>query len=72
MAQEEVNLEDRLVQSFPELGQINETTLDLDLAEQYIQFGSYDAARQLLAANSNKFSTEQQHRAEQLRNQIAS
>lgn len=72
IAQEEVNLEDPLVQSFPELGQINETTLDLDLAEQYIQFGSYDAARQLLAANSNKFSTEQQHRAEQLRNQIAS
>lgn len=72
VAQEEVNLEDPLVQSFPELGQINETTLDLDLAEQYIQFGSYDAARQLLAANSNKFSTEQQHHAEQLRNQIAS
>lgn len=72
VAQEEVNLEDPLVQSFPELGQINETTLDLDLAEQYIQFGSYDAARQLLAVNSNKFSTEQQHRAEQLRNQIAS
>lgn len=72
VAQEEVSLEDPLVQSFPELGQINETTLDLDLAEQYIQFGSYDAARQLLAANSNKFSTEQQHRAEQLRNQIAS
>ena len=72
VAQEEANLEDPLVQSFPELGQISETTLDLDLAEQYIQFGSYDAARQLLAANSNKFSTEQQHRAEQLRNQIAS
>ncbi|WP_374529432.1 hypothetical protein [Acinetobacter sp.] len=72
VAQEEANLEDPLVQSFPELGQICETTLDLDLAEQYIQFGSYDAARQLLAANSNKFSTEQQHRAEQLRNQIAS
>ena len=72
VAQKEANLEDPLVQSFPELGQINETTLDLDLAEQYIQFGSYDAARQLLAENSNKFSTEQQHRAEQLRNQIAS
>ncbi|QDK98898.1 hypothetical protein FM020_13780 [Acinetobacter tandoii] len=72
VTQDEVNLEDPLVQSFPELGQINETTLDLDLAEQYIHFGSYDAARQLLAVNSNKFSTEQQHRAEQLRNQIAS
>ncbi|MCJ8160996.1 hypothetical protein [Acinetobacter zhairhuonensis] len=72
VAQEEVNLEDPLVQSFPELGQISETSLDLDLAEQYIQFGSYEAARQLLAANSNKFSTEQQHRAEQLLNQIAS
>lgn len=70
--QNEVNLEDPLVQSFPELGQINETTLDLDLAERYIQFGSYEAARQLLAANSDKFSTEQQHRAEQLLNQIAS
>ena len=70
--QTDVYLQDPLVQSFPELGQISETTLDLDLAERYIQFGSYEAARQLLAANSDKFSTEQQHRAEQLLNQIAS
>ncbi|TCB79981.1 hypothetical protein [Acinetobacter sp. ANC 4173] len=70
--QTDVHLQDPLVQSFPELSQISETTLDLDLAERYIQFGSYEAARQLLAANSDKFSTEQQHRAEQLLNQIAS
>ncbi|EOR04523.1 hypothetical protein [Acinetobacter tandoii] len=70
--QTDAHLQDPLVQSFPELGQISETTLDLDLAERYIQFGSYEAARQLLAANSDKFSTEQQHRAEQLLNQIAS
>ncbi|WP_448762007.1 hypothetical protein [Acinetobacter tandoii] len=70
--QADVHLQDPLVQSFPELSQISETTLDLDLAERYIQFGSYEAARQLLAANSDKFSTEQQHRAEQLLNQIAS
>jgi FimV-like protein len=72
VAQDEVNLEDPLVQSFPELGQINESTLNLDLVQQYIQLGSYEAARQLFAESSNNFSAEQQQRAEQLLNQIAS
>lgn len=70
--QTDVHLEDPLVQSFPELGQINESTLNLDLVQQYIQLGSYDAARQLFAESSNNFSTEQQQRAEHLLNQIAS
>lgn len=70
--QTDVHLQDPLVQSFPELGQINESTLNLDLVQQYIQLGSYEAARQLFAESSNNFSAEQQQRAEQLLNQIAS
>jgi FimV-like protein len=60
------------VQSFPELCEVNEITLNLDLAQQYIQLGAYEAARRLLAEKSNKFSTEQQQQAQQLLNQIAS
>lgn len=71
-AQTEINLQDPLVQSFPELCEVNEITLNLDLAQQYIQLGAYEAARRLLAEKSNKFSTEQQQQAQQLLNQIAS
>lgn len=72
VAHADVNLQDPLVQSFPELGQINEGTLNFDLVQQYIQLGAYEAARQLFAESSNNFSAEQQQRAEQLLNQIAS
>jgi hypothetical protein len=72
VAHADVNLQDPLVQSFPELGQINEGTLNFDLVQQYIQLGAYEAARQLFTESSNNFSAEQQQRAEQLLNQIAS
>ena len=70
----ELNLEnnDPLVQAFPELKQLDENELDLKLAEQYIKLGAYPAAHALLASNEQKFNTEQQQRAKNLLNHIAS
>lgn len=63
---------DPLVQSFPELLDINEASLNLDLAQQYIQLGAYVAAREIIAEREAECTAEQQQRAEQLLNQIAS
>lgn len=63
---------DPLVQAFPELKQLDENELDLKLAEQYISLGAYPAAHTLLANNEQKFNTEQQQRAKNLLNRIAS
>lgn len=63
---------DPLVQAFPELKQLDENELDLKLAEQYIRLGAYPAAHALLASNEQKFNTEQQQRAKNLLNHIAS
>ena len=63
---------DPLVQSFPELLDINEASLNLDLAQQYIQLGAYVAAREIIAEREAEYTAEQQQRAEQLLNQIAS
>ena len=63
---------DPLVQAFPELKQLDENELDLKLAEQYISLGAYPAAHALLANNEQKFNTEQQQRAKNLLNRIAS
>ncbi|GAM31813.1 hypothetical protein P23_2333 [Acinetobacter calcoaceticus] len=63
---------DPLVQAFPELKQLDENELDLKLAEQYISLGAYPAAHALLASNEQKFNTEQQQRAKNLLNRIAS
>lgn len=63
---------DPLVQAFPELKQLDENELDLKLAEQYINLGAYPAAHALLANNEQKFNTEQQQRAKNLLNRIAS
>ena len=63
---------DPLVQSFPELVNINEAALNIELAEQYIKLGLYDAARELLTEKEAEFSAEQRQQAEQLLNQIAS
>jgi len=63
---------DPLVQAFPELKQLDENELDLKLAEQYIRLGAYPAAHALLASNEQKFNTEQQQRAKNLLNRIAS
>ncbi|MDS7932295.1 hypothetical protein RMB03_01765 [Acinetobacter sp. V91_7] len=70
----ELSLEnnDPLVQAFPELKQLDENELDLKLAEQYISLGAYPAAHALLASNEQKFNTEQQQRAKNLLNRIAS
>ncbi len=63
---------DPLIQSFPELAESNEITLNLELAQQYIKLGAYDAARELLAEKDSEYSAEERQQAEQLLNQIAS
>ncbi|KRI02180.1 hypothetical protein [Acinetobacter baumannii] len=67
----QTQIEDPLLEAFPELKQINENELDLKLAEQYIKFGANQAARNLLQSDEQKFNTEQQH-AKNLLNRIAS
>ena len=63
---------DPLVQSFPELIEVNEISLNLDLAQQYIQLGAFESARELLAEQETDYTAEQRQQADQLRNQIAS
>src|SRR5690554_155351 len=67
-----VDPHDPLIQSFPELAEVNEIQLNLDLAQQYIELGAYDAARALLAEKEANYSAAQQQHATQLLNQIAS
>ncbi|HCO06900.1 MAG TPA: hypothetical protein DIT34_01040, partial [Acinetobacter ursingii] len=66
------DLNDPLVQSFPELAQVNETQLDLDLAIKYVELGAYDSARILLTKNETVFSAEQRELSKNLLNRIAS
>ncbi|MFW2733919.1 hypothetical protein, partial [Acinetobacter baumannii] len=68
----QTQIEDPLLEAFPELKQINENELDLKLAEQYIKFGANQAARNLLQSDEQKFNTEQQQHAKNLLNRIAS
>lgn len=68
----QTEIEDPLLDAFPELKQLDENELDLQLAEQYIKLGAYPAAHALLASNEQKFNTEQQQRAKNLLNRIAS
>lgn len=68
---ESVNENDPLVKSFPDLIHVNEINLNLDLAKQYIQLGAFDAARELLAEDMDKYSEAQKLQAQELRNQIA-
>ncbi|MBO9530438.1 MAG: hypothetical protein J7514_11780 [Acinetobacter oleivorans] len=70
--EEVTQIEDPLLDAFPELKQLDENELDLQLAEQYIKLGAYPAAHALLASNEQKFNTEQQQRAKNLLNRIAS
>ncbi|MFW1858533.1 hypothetical protein [Acinetobacter defluvii] len=63
---------DPLAQAFPALLTTNEIRLNLELAEQYIELGAYDAARQLLAQNQEGYSAEQKQHSENLLNRIAS
>ena len=66
------DLNDPLIQSFPDLQQLDEAQLNLDLAEQYIELGAFESARALLENNSLVLSADQQQRSEQLLNKIAS
>jgi len=68
----QTQIEDPLLNAFPELKQLDENELDLQLAEQYIKLGAYPVAHALLASNEQKFNTEQQQRAKNLLNRIAS
>ncbi len=68
----QAQIEDPLLEAFPELKQVNENELDLKLAKQYIKFGANQAARNLLESDEQKFNTEQQQHAKNLLNRIAS
>ena len=63
---------DPLVQSFPQLNEVNEIHLNLELAEQYIQLGAFQAAREILVEQEANYNTEQRQQAEQLLSRIAS
>ncbi|MEG0488124.1 MAG: hypothetical protein RR575_09330 [Acinetobacter sp.] len=67
-----VDSSDPLVQSFPELAQVDEIQLDLDLAQQYIDLGAYASARELLSQNESKYTSEQRQLSQTLLNRIAS
>ena len=67
-----VAVHDPLVQSFPDLQQLDEAELNLDLAEQYIELGAYESARELLKSSQTLLNAEQQQRSQNLLNQIAS
>ena len=68
----QVDQHDPLVQSFPELLAVNEISLNLELAQQYIQLGAFESAAELLLEQEAEYSAEQLQHAQQLRNQIAS
>ncbi|OFE42783.1 fimbrial protein FimV [Acinetobacter towneri] len=68
----DVDLNDPLVKSFPDLSKLDEIQLNLDLASQYVELGAYDAAKALLGEQDAHYSAEQRQRADQLLNQIAS
>lgn len=63
---------DPLAQSFPALLSVNEMTLNLQLAERYIELGAYDSAKLLLSEQQQQFSAEQRQLSEKLLNRIAS
>ena len=63
---------DPLAQSFPELLSTNEAQLNLDLAQQYIKLGAYDAAKRLISEKAAQYSAEQRTHSEKLMNQLAS
>ena len=63
---------DPLAQSFPDLQQLDEAQLNLELAEQYIELGVYESARELLKNSQALLNAEQQQRSEKLLNKIAS
>ena len=63
---------DPIVQAFPQLTELNPVDLDIDLAEQYIRFGEFAAAKELLIEQHAALSAEQATKVEQLLQKIAS
>ena len=63
---------DPLAQSLPDLQQLDEAQLNLELAEQYIELGAYETARELLKNSQTLLNAEQQQHSEKLLNKIAS
>ncbi|MBI0396042.1 hypothetical protein [Acinetobacter bereziniae] len=66
-----VETTDPLLTSFPELAQVNEIQLNLDLAQQYIHLGAYASARALLSQHESVYTAEQRQQSQNLLNQIA-
>lgn len=66
-----VETTDPLLTSFPELAQVNEIQLNLDLAQQYIHLGAYASARALLSQDESVYTAEQRQQSQSLLNQIA-
>ncbi|WP_288417354.1 hypothetical protein [uncultured Acinetobacter sp.] len=64
--------QDPLVKAFPELADIDEVQLDLDLAQQYIELGAFESACILLEKNDARFNQEQRDLSKKLLNRIAS
>ncbi|KAA8733242.1 hypothetical protein F4V57_08430 [Acinetobacter qingfengensis] len=62
---------DPLLESFPELADINEVDLNLELAEHYIGLGAIDAAKQLITAQQHQLTQEQATRTQDLLQKIA-
>lgn len=70
-AENAIELDDPLLKAFPEIAQQDEVLLNFELAEQYIQLGAFDAARELLLEKEAQYTASQQKQAAELRNQIA-
>lgn len=66
-----IDSSDPLVQTFPSLAQVEPTKLDLDLVEQYIKLGQFDAARSLLSEVQANGSDDVQQRIADLQEKIA-
>lgn len=64
--------DDPLTQSFPELLQIDEHQLSLDLAAQYVKLGAYADAKALLEESLDKFTDQQREVATKLLREIDS
>lgn len=62
---------DPLIATFPSLAQVEPTKLDLDLVEQYIKLGQFDAARSLLSEVQANGQDDVQQRIADLQEKIA-
>lgn len=66
------DLNDPLVQTFPVLQNTDPAELDIELAEQYIRFGEYSAAKNILNLVQTQLSEQQAVKVSQLLQKIAS